>query len=386
MSYKIMVVGETFLGEYILAMGGFVLLLFGGFGQDISKKTLRMFLSLSAAMLLSYILTDFYRETEQVNYLRGWARIIALAANTFFLALLASRDKRSILFFFGGYGLAEAMRLAVQGIPPTVWKLAWGPPISFAMLLLTPLLPRYMRFIPPMGVGVAAILLDFRSLGAALLIVGFCLFIMGKTRTVREIVTIVLRVIVGGAIAAGLLFVFLQKTSEDFEERRMRSNIGRKNAILVAFIAVRDSPLIGHGSWTESYEYAQLLRRKLQEDYAEAGLAIPKQRVYAEVFRPHSYVMQTWVEGGFIAAFFFMMNFYKIFQAGRFAVFRRRNDIFSPLLCFIFIQQAWNILFSPFGSFERVFVASSIALICIVDRERELLLATEKAEADSPAL
>jgi hypothetical protein len=378
MSKKIIIVGETFLGEYILVFGGALLLLFGGFGQDISKKTLRMFLALCAAMLLSYVLTDFYRETEQAQYLRGWARIAVLAANTFFLGLLAGRDKRSILFFFAGYALAEALRLAVEGVPITVWKIAWGPPIAFGVLLFTPFLPRPLRFILPMLIGTLAIFTDYRSLAGILLLVGFCLFIMGKTRSLRDILIITLRVAVGGAITAGLLFVFLQRTSDDFEQRRMKSNIGRKNAIIVSFKAIQDSPFIGHGSWTKNYEYARLLRERLKKEFAEAGIVSPQmQRVMGETFRPHSYILQSWVEGGLLAAFFFMVNFYKIFQAGRFTVFRRKNDIFTPILCFVFIQQAWDILFSPFGALERVFIASCIVLICIVDRDRELLASAE---------
>ena len=90
----------------------------------------------------------------------------------------------------------------------------------------------------------------------------------------------------------------------------------------------------------------------------------------AQIFRPHSQILQAWIEGGLLAAIFFIIFGYQLFIGVKETILNRKLDRFTALYTFLLLQSAWHLMMSPYAGHHRLMIALSIAILCSLKQER----------------
>jgi hypothetical protein len=120
-----------------------------------------------------------------------------------------------------------------------------------------------------------------------------------------------------------------------------------RSEVFSEYLAIRESPLIGHGS------YAQLtedLRAKLLPWLLENRLQTNLNQLESGInymIPVHSGLLAFWVWFGILSVPFFLYLLWK-------AVTTLRSKVEHPIVYFYAILVSWDILFSPFGMYARI--------------------------------
>jgi hypothetical protein len=331
------------------------------------------------------VVTDLYRDVRPEDFLRGWAKIAMFGTTLFVLVALTDLRVGRLAAYFSG--LATAVVLIVL-IRPDPWQV--GEPWKFGLGLcggvlasafaafgpkLIPIIPKPIFQLPMLGLAAICLVSNARSMFGTLAISSFlCIAfpILGsllrqlRTNVARWLVIGTLGVVVAtgsialysGLAAGGVLGADAQQKYFD-QTGGGSSNIfvGGRPESIVAFQAIADSPLIGHGSWAKDTEYRIMLvsmshLRGIPAIYdPRAGMDIPS----------HSYFTQAWVEHGVGGALFWLIVVFTSIQSVMRALRSQPDE--APIYVYSLFTLLWAIFFSPFGQDTRFFAAAEICLI-----------------------
>lgn len=361
------VVGEFYLSELLVVLLALIFTLLKSSKGVSNTRVFWAFVLVGWITLLGYMLSDIYVGTEPAQYFKGWGRVIILMSDCVAIMILAIYNRQMLWWFMLGTGLGGIIFLYLTGVPFNVWKLGYGERFAMVFLTLLALLPKRSWPILLVGYGIFNIWLDYRNLGAAIIVVAAIIWAGAKRPDKRLISLIVYSVV---ALIAGLVTVNL--TQDEFKVRRVDSNIGRSAAIIVSLHAISDSPFIGYGSWTINAKYAEELREKIEEKRKQVEYSDEFTHLYTgNSFQAHSQILQAWIEGGLLGAMFFIFYGYKLLQTALWCALRRRMDEYSPVFLFILIMGLWNLVASPFLGFERIQIAMAVGVIVAIAIERK---------------
>lgn len=134
--------------------------------------------------------------------------------------------------------------------------------------------------------------------------------------------------------------------------------VGGRPETLVAIQAIRDQPIIGHGSYPVDPKYLQL-KQDIQYEHGYTDSDEPED-IADPVIPTHSHLTMAWVESGILGGacwiYLLVLTFRAVLQLG---AWRPR---FAPLYSYLLIWFLWDILYSPFGSVNRLWAAYLILL------------------------
>lgn len=348
-------VGNLYLAELLLLpLMLFALLAKGGGG--IARLGIFWVLLISGGIsLVGYIISDLVVGSESSQYLRGWGRVILLIGNCMALMVLVAHGVRNLWCFVLGWGLGGVITLIGSGVPLSVWKIGYAEPVGMIVVAVCAMMPRSLASLGMLVFGVGNLLLDYRNMGAASVVVAALLWVgSSDVRGQARLAPRYLKPAIMAGVALVVVSAVLSTTDEDFSERRSVSNIGRTAGIVVSLRAIADSPLIGYGSWTQNEEYARLLRKEFSERLG-AGNAINMS--HGSTFRAHSQILQSWIEGGILGAAFFISFGFALVRALYRLVINASGGKYFAMLSYFMILGAWNLLASPFGGDQRILVA-----------------------------
>ena len=136
--------------------------------------------------------------------------------------------------------------------------------------------------------------------------------------------------------------------------------VGGRPETLVAIQAIRDSPIIGHGSFPEGLKYIQL-KQDIQYQHGYSDSDEPDDaETEIPVIPTHSHLTLAWVEGGIFGGLCWIYILILTLR-GVFRVTQLRPNL-APLYSYLLISFLWDILYSPFGSVNRIRAAFYILL------------------------
>jgi hypothetical protein len=136
--------------------------------------------------------------------------------------------------------------------------------------------------------------------------------------------------------------------------------VGGRPETLVAIQAIRDSPIIGHGSFPEGLKYIQL-KQDIQYEHGYSGSDEPgDDETEVPVIPTHSHLTLAWVEGGIFGGLCWIYILILTLR-GVLRVTSLRPHL-APLYSYLLISFLWDILYSPFGSVNRIRAAFYILL------------------------
>ena len=134
---------------------------------------------------------------------------------------------------------------------------------------------------------------------------------------------------------------------------------GGRPETLVAIQAIRDRPIVGHGSFAADFHYLEL-EQQLQYEYGYTDTDIAEDVDYYPVIPTHSHLTMAWVEsgilGGLLWIYILVLTLRALFQV---AVTRPNM---APLYSYLLVNFVWDILYSPFGSVNRMVGAYLVLL------------------------
>jgi hypothetical protein len=376
---RIRLIGELFVIELILAASVMFYVL--RYKRLPLEKPLGYVIFLLALWLYGQVLTDIYRETAFVDYARGWARIFFTGLNLLGLYLLVGVDAVRVRSAFLGLvvgqiiGYFVAPTLYAHSMP---WKFGFAYPITTlaALIACSPQIRRH-RLGPFCILGAMAalnLLLGARSLAGVCLISSFLTAIVngdrGSTGTARR--GRVLTVLLLGGLAAlmgsylyaslaasGRLGMSAQLKYEMQSKGRYSFLLGGRHQIVFSSLAIRDSPIVGHGSFAKGSSQIRDAGVARLEDWGYEHLDPVDDQM--DLLPTHSCIFGMWVDAGILAVPFWLLFLVLLWRGCIRAIMW--NGVLASLQVFIAVALSWDVLFSPFGSDRRITIPLGILLL-----------------------
>jgi O-antigen ligase len=352
------------------------------------KSRLRMVFLLLLLWLIGEIVTDVYRQSEFIDWIRVDARIVFTAADVLALAMLIGGKTQRHLIFYSGLGTGYILQVRLQPNEYTdFWKFGYSTGVTLFVVLMCCYFYRRRQYpmIVLLLVGISAVdaAFNFRS-PILLLFVTTVLIVpviperVGRVRILpasqrgRLLVKVSLSLV--AAKAASSLVLFLGAQGYLGEEARVKDTmqaqakggmlLGGRPEILVSSRAVIDSPILGHGSWAKDIKYAEMyadLRVKYNISDTEQG---NREEERSDLIPTHSHIMDAWVDAGILGATFWIYVLYLVGKA--IAQASLKGTSLAPVYCYTLIGFMWSILFSPSGSVTTLPDSFLIIVACDV--------------------
>lgn len=365
-------IGTIYLAE--LCLIGLLPVLLVMRGRMLQSKALAFILMMGLIYFGAQVITDIIRETPFADYARGWSRILFLLFSFVSTYLLIGNDRARLLCYAGGLVVGSTLFLLINNpLSDIGWKFGFAGSTTTLMLIGFSLVPVLRSPSSLVGPGLMVLLgafsayMDFRSWGgvlmvsAAFLSVPAILRLIGLTPKPLTYSRMAVMGVVLVATGFGALKIYgvaaesgmLGERSRDKYETQSALGdagilLGGRSESLVTVQAIKDSPLIGHGSWAQDRHYAELRQLMLYRLGFVDRFIEPE----TDLIPTHSHLLGSWVEAGIGGAFFWVGILALIIAALR--KLYASDDPLRPYMVFLMFLFIWDILFSPFGAQRRL--------------------------------
>jgi O-antigen ligase len=361
---------------------------------DMRKIHIAMGLFLGVQML-----SDVINHTSTNNMLRGWAALtVAIVMFTFMFRMFDETPKVIVAFM-----IAEVVRLILFGQSNleqdttsltesySAFKFRIAPITNNIVLLLV----YYFYNKRKDGLAIAMFILygllciglDYRSNGLFYLFAG--LIVMFRKQLMNMSLARKLGLTIFGVVIFQVLFMLyvsavlsgqfggshageqLAETGNPYNPFSLISQ-GR-GEFFVAIEAIKDAPILGHGSWAEDKDnhYRMMLFKdvdvnKTKEEMRANGGVIPS----------HSVLLGAWLYAGFIG-FFAMLYIFILVLKRAFSLIkdpRAMETPYYPLIVLYTVQLIWTFPFSPLPQIRNiipVFISFIITIYYSLQNEEE---------------
>jgi O-antigen ligase len=382
-AYSVNLVGSLPGDELILIPALPVLLLTKG--RRAFRREYLWFYILAGAWLFGTVFGDIYLGSPATSRIKGAARVVFFVFDFMALAILINNKTRRVIVF--ALSIVAVMLMIMRqfrGEFLTQWKFGGSSSVTMLALLLSSYFYARRKYWVCIGIAFAIaglnLILAFRSqIGIDLVSLALILPIFSQTRASssgrpsrlrNSLKLIVLLTLAGGAaflanqaikFAAGK-GLFEESVSQKFETQsggRFGVLVGGRPETLVAIQAIRDSPIIGHGSFAVDPKYLEL-KQDIQYEYGYANTDDPEDSEEPTI-PTHSHLTMAWVESGILGGLLWMYLLVLTIRGVLVIPFLRPN--FAPLYCYMLMNFVWDIVYSPFGNVNRIWAAYTI-IIC----------------------
>jgi len=379
--------GTFFLPEIVLIFS--IPALYLERGREPIDRRIAIALVLGVVWLWAQVFSDIYRESALHDYSRGWANITFTLANLFALALLLRCERRMLVAY--GWGLVVGFFLEYLITPSLLaqgeaWKFGLSMPVTLGVALLASR-PRYLAsFVPTfalVGIGVVNLVLGFRSLAGVCVLAGvYCAAQRHATRNGLRPIPFSFRraLVVGGLILSyAVVGIYGRYASSGALGTRAAATytaeagglgllINGRAENYGSWLAIRDSPLVGWGSWAHGQRFVDATRNAVApRPYTQLDDTIPV----------HSHLFWAWVDAGLFGT---LIWFFAIGLAIRVAAtLYRTSEPLTPLISFVTTLFLWDVFFSPYGAERRLLTPYYLILFVFALRKSAEGLAEDTA-------
>lgn len=333
--------------------------------------------------LLGTIIADFYVGSPAVSRVKGIARVVFFAFDFMALAILINHKTRRMVVF--ALSIATVFLWYVmefRGEFLLQWKFGGASAVMILSLFVSSYYYARQRYWVCIGIALVLsglnLIYAFRSqMGIVLVSTVLMLPIFAKRGGLRgnrpSAMRNSLRIIVLLTLAGGSAYLtnraielaaerglFEQDLAQKFETQsqgKLGVLFGGRPETLVAIQAIRDSPIIGHGSFAVDQRYIEL-KQDIQYEYGYSDTDTPED-VYPTI-PTHSHLTMAWVESGILGGVLWIYILVLTMRAILRISLSRPN--LAPLYCYFLVNFVWDILYSPFGSVNRIWAAYVILI------------------------
>ncbi len=390
------IVGRLYLTDLILPA---LCLLFWVVGRNFWRDRFeRNILLLGLFWLLGQLFADFFRGSSLNDMLRGTASIVTLLLQFSALYQIARSQQarfgdHALVWLLYGTALGGMLMPLVSPTPYSEtdpWKFGYGIPAAITLVTLLHRMAvsssptsRHLATLFAFAFGGVSVWLGYRSLGGAVMLAALVCEVrftpLGRflSRWKGGIRAIIFAVAGGAAAYVGLVSAYGRLAESGWlgEEQKAKYEaqssgefgllVGGRLDLIPAIMAIKDSPLVGYGSWAKDSRYRSylLLADRFGYRYEEGVLESKFER--SEEIPAHSHILQAWLWAGLPGLLFWLYVAYLVVRAA-FGAFASGSALTFPIV-FLMILSLWDIAFSPFGSFVRYQWAMRLTLfLCVL--------------------
>jgi O-antigen ligase len=379
--YSLSVVGSLPYSEVLLLTMLPALLLTRG--RRAFDRQYLWFYILAGGWFLGTQIADIYNGIPSYGRMKGTARVVFFILDFIGLAILINNKTRKMLVF--AMSLAALMFLSSMAYSSD-FLLRWKFGLSHACAMMALLVSAHYYRRQKYGVCFAiALLLAVLNLAygarsqlvihviSAVLILPIFDSVQaqaGSARGTPNIFRVLILLVMAGGVAyaanaaikyAAAKGIFDESTNSKFQTQSEGDYgvlVGGRPETLVAIQAIRDSPILGHGSFAFGVKYLEL-KQDLQYEHGYSDSDEPEDTEFP-IIPTHSHLTLAWVEGGILGGIFWIYIFILVLRA-LLRLTSLRPDL-SPLYAYLLVNFLWDILYSPFGSVNRMRAAFFILL------------------------
>lgn len=370
--------------------------------QKLKEAKGQTILFLLLLWMLSAGFTDLYRETETKDAIKGVVAIPFLAAMFIISFALLWDDIKRVRWIALGMALsaiisiyafrtqallgrAESVGEAVEGL--VTFKTVYAGVLLLVIGALTALLFRNWPLITVWILLISSAIFLYggsrNGFLVLLLSAGGAWLAQGRFLSLRAIqrrtAILAIFVAIGGLIAvetyvyaveSGWLGEEALTKYEDQSESDIGLLSGRAEFV-AAILAIKDSPIIGHGSWAIDKEnYGSQMLEYIGE-YEAANFRDQRMREQDFLLPTHSHLWQSWVWHGLFGGLFWMFVLVLMIR-----FFKHALHLCRPLIAYfilLLITAGWDLLFSPFSQRPRWGILFAVIVLSLaeVDRRRK---------------
>lgn len=376
-SFYVKIIGEFYISEIILIIIFPFLIL--KIKQQLLNPWFKRVLIFGYLWFFNQVITDFVRNTNIFDLARGWSSIVVLLFTFVSLYLLLQENFHRIKIYIFGVCIGGLIEPFIQPSPFFIiepWKFGFGIPITFLVILFLvttqniQFKKKYVQFIILLFLGILSFYLNARSIGAFVILTAIILLLIrlkfvkrylnGAFHLKKLIISIILLIsIIFGIIRSYGIIVENGVLGESARIKyQLQSSgklgllLGGRVEILSSLQAIKDSPIIGYGSWAKDSSYREYLFLLYQLGYDFSSNQIRQNIESSELIPAHSHLFQNWIWAGIIGALFWIVISLLIIKS--FLLSIKRYSTISILVIYLTIFSGWDILFSPYGSFMRL--------------------------------
>jgi len=380
-------VGYITLAEIGLLLLGVPYLLLQG--RVPMNRVAGILLGFCALWLISALFSDLHSGSPVPMMLRGLSRTFLLFLNTLCFYVLFRQYPRAYRSFCLGVAISAVIILKVgrqgdvetmhlySGNFPITWETAYVTIFTFAVLggcsFLWERHPRWSALLLFLAGGFS-LLMGTRSSGAILMagasVAAYLEFscrirqgLLDGKRFLRMLLVIsaTALLVAGFYVVSARSGLMGEKARSKFEYQANLNGyfiLGARPEFLGGMLAVKDSPVLGHGSWAvdEKMYFAQALELLGYDKATVEDVASNPSRIPA-----HSHILEAWVEHGLLATLFWFYVLWVLCRAFRYGF--HGSGVLLPILCVQGLFLFWNIFFSPMGN--RVLNGAFLALLLV---------------------
>ena len=381
--YSVNLVGALPGGEILALL--FLPMLLLSRGKRAFNRQYLLFYLLTLGWFLGTQIADEANGIAAFNRAKGTARVVFFCIDFIALAMLINNETRKFIVFALSI-VAVMLFSAKQYASDTGVAFKFGGSSSIIILALLGASYFYAkkRYRIAIGISVALMVTNlffaFRSqvaiilVAAALTLPLFTNYGTGYGRgnpTGHNLVrvTALLVFALGSAYIANQLIKYAasrgfyeESTQQKFEKQssgKLGVLFGGRPETLVAIQAIRDRPIVGHGSFPADFHYLEL-EQQLQYEYGYSDTDTTEDVDYYPVIPTHSHLTMAWVESGILGGLLWIYILVLTCQAIYRVAVTRPN--LAPLYSYLLVNFVWDILYSPFGSVNRMVGAYLVLL------------------------
>ncbi len=325
--------------------------------------------------LLGYVVSDIYRGIPAADYVRGWSRWGVMISNFVCLCWLASKSWGHLWQFAVGWQVGHALLPFIQGFAGQnfgyLWKFYFAFPLLVLMLFLLRKRSPKTLTAALIGFGVLSVALDFRSIALVCWLTAAITFLSDRRLTQRtwNLKKSTMIKAVASLLLVAMVAVWAVQSlgaKYGYTERFYRSNMKRITFAKVTIEGIRQSPMIGYGSWAKNAELRKIRDRLIKKSGQDKVFreAHDKDLVIA-----HSQLLQGWLEGGILGVLFFVFFGYQLLRKSIYLIAERPYAMYMPMVILFCINASWHLVFSPFKGTQRIFIAIAAVAICYLGQE-----------------
>lgn len=364
-------------------------------GRLAFRREFRWFYILLLLWLFGTIINDIYLGVSPGDRMKGVARIVFFGMDFMTLAILINQRIRGMIAFAVSIVVVMCWYfVSFQAEFDTRWKFGGSSAVTISVLLISSYFYKNRRYWICAAlaclIGVLNLKFAFRSQLAVDALSGLLILPIFASSSglaprphsifpdLRNFLAVLAFLGATAYLAnKAVLYAaehdfFDEATTAKFESQaagKFGVLLGGRPETLVAIQAIRDSPIVGHGSFAVDPKYL-----KLQQDLSYENGYLETDWIPEEDnpgIPTHSHLTLAWVESG-IAGGIFWIYILGVTSFGIFALWRVGHPM-EPVFYYLLFNFIWDILYSPMGGVNRLWNAYTI-LICfyLIRRQKGL--------------
>lgn len=371
-------------------------------------REIKIVILLMITWLVALMVSDGYRDSDFIDYSRGWAKISVTIVNIVVLYYLIDTPKKLLIWLASSawvdgltaragfsedfaiawkYGLGSMFLMAGicavfffhrhafrMGHRPNQYAHGWHPAHVHRSQIL-------QHFSAVFFAGFALNLVFNARAGSAICLLTAIVLLALSIERFREGLKRVdsmkwgLYLLLAVFLVYGLTYLYIHLAMEGYlgeaAEYKLHYTMlgevsvlgfitGGRREVVIALEAIARSPFIGYGSWAKNAEFANML---VVLSGLEGSLEsrLTAQAADTMLIPTHSTIFGSWVEAGIFGAIPWLYVLYLILKRLRTAL--ELQDVTDYLIYMLGFGFVWSLLFSPFGAEMRLAWAFRIIII-----------------------